>query len=457
MSDRRYFGTDGVRGIAGHHPMTATFALKLGVATAEILRRGGTERPQVAIGMDTRRSGPMLVHALSSGLMSRGADVISLGVIPTPGVSFLTRALGADAGIVVSASHNPYDDNGIKLFNSAGAKLSDSTEAAIEELMDHVEDGLNGSLEPYTGTSLGSHRRLPHSSKSGIDIEAYVAHLLANAPYLDGLKVVLDCANGAGHRIAPLVFNRLGGRLEVINSKPDGQNINVQCGSTHPEPLRQRVVEGGFEVGVTLDGDADRALLVDRKGRLVTGDHILAICALARGETEIVATQMSNLGVENYLKARGVTMHRAKVGDRYVFEELRKRSATLGGEQSGHVLFLDKAPAGDGILTALQVLSAARQSGKSLDQWLDEIPSYPQVLVNVAVPNGQRDKVARCDTVLERVAAAERELGAEGRVLLRPSGTEPLVRVMVEGPDDATVQRLATGVAEAVRASAAVA
>ncbi len=454
MSDRRYFGTDGVRGIAGHHPMTATFALKLGVATAEALRRSGAARPQVLIGMDTRRSGPMLVHALSSGLMSRGADVVSLGVIPTPGVSFLTRALGADAGIVVSASHNPFDDNGIKLFNAAGEKLSDSVEADIEELMDRVEDGLNGALEPLTGTGLGSYRRLPHSSKSGSDIGAYVEHLLAHAPYLDGLKVVLDCANGAGHRIAPLVFNRLGGRLEVINSRPDGENINVDCGSTHPEPLRRRVVEGGFEVGVTLDGDADRALLVDRKGRLVTGDHILAICALGRGETDVVATQMSNLGVEHYLQARGVKMHRAKVGDRYVFEELRKLGATLGGEQSGHVLFLDKAPAGDGILTALQVLSAVRQSGKSLDQWLDEIPSYPQVLVNVAVPAKLRDGLASSPAVFERVRAVQAELGADGRVLLRPSGTEPLVRVMVEGRDEAQVRSLAESVADVVRSSA---
>lgn len=457
MSDRRYFGTDGVRGIAGQHPMTATFALRLGVATAEILRREGTSRPHVMIGMDTRRSGPMLVHALTAGLTSRGANVTSLGVIPTPGVSYLTRQLGADAGIVVSASHNPFDDNGIKLFNAAGEKLSDEVEAAIEELMDHVEDGLNGSLPPLVGTALGSYRRLPRTSKTGQDVGAYVEHLLAHAPYLDGLKVVVDCANGAGHLIAPLVFNRLGGRLEVINARPDGENINVSCGSTHPDALKKRVLEGGFEVGVTLDGDADRALLVDRKGRLVTGDHILAICALARGETDVVATQMSNLGVERYLAQHGVNLHRVKVGDRYVFEELRRLGATLGGEQSGHVLFLDKAPAGDGILTALQVLSAVRQSGKSLEQWLDEIPSYPQVLLNVAVPSGLRDRVARAPAVLESVAAAEREMGEAGRVLLRPSGTEPLVRVMVEGPDQDAVNRLASSVAEAVRSSASVA
>ncbi len=454
MSVRRYFGTDGVRGIAGHHPMTATFALQLGVATAETLRRGGISRPHVLIGMDTRRSGPMLVHALAAGLNSRGAEVTSLGVVPTPAVSFLTRALGADTGIVVSASHNPFDDNGIKLFNSAGEKLSDELEAAIEDLMDHVEDGLNGSLEPLSGTALGAYRRLPRSSKSGRDASAYLDHLLSNAPYLDGMKVALDCANGAGYLIAPQVFTKLGARLEVVNARPDGENINVTCGSTHPDTIKNRVIEGGFEVGVTLDGDADRALLVDRKGRLVTGDHMLAICALARDETDVVATQMSNLGIERYLASHQVKLHRAKVGDRYVFEELVRLGATLGGEQSGHLLFLDKAPAGDGILTALQVLAAVRKSGRSLEQWMDEIPVYPQVLLNVKVPTGQRDGIAQDSSVAAKVRAAEAELAEEGRVLLRPSGTEPLVRVMVEGRDEVKVQDLAAGIAAAVRGAA---
>lgn len=471
MASRRFFGTDGVRGVAGQDPMTATFALELGVATAELLRRGGAARPHVLVGMDTRRSGPMLVSALTAGLTSRAADVTLLGVMTTPGVSYLTRALGADAGIVVSASHNPFADNGLKVFNSEGEKLPDELEHEIEDLMSRLGDGRNASLEPVTGGAVGtvkSTSALPAGNTrvkatlggtvtaepDGADpSEAYIHHLLDNAPYLDGLKVALDCAQGASHAIAPKVFSRLGARLEVSHASPDGQNINVQCGSTHPEYLAQRVVAQGFDVGVTFDGDADRALLIDRRGRIVTGDHVLAICAIARGETEVVATQMSNIGVEKYLSERGITLHRAKVGDRYVFEALKSKGLTLGGEQSGHMLFLDKAPTGDGILTALLTLAAVRKSGKALEQWMDEIPVFPQVLVNVAVPADQRDGVAAHATVAGAVKDAMASLGPSGRVLLRPSGTEPLVRVMVEGPDQTEIERLAQSVAAAVSAT----
>jgi phosphoglucosamine mutase len=448
MSERRYFGTDGVRGVAGRHPMTASFALGLGVATAELLKASGTPRPSVVIGMDTRRSGPMLALALGAGLTSRGADVTDLGVVPTPAVSYLTRALGADAGIVVSASHNPFDDNGIKLFNSAGEKLDDALEAELEEL---VESLGTSSAAPVVGSELGRYRRLPREGAGRPGSESYTAHLLANAPYLDGMKVVVDCANGAGHLVAPRVFSKIGARLEVIHAEPDGENINVGCGSTSPAAVTRRVVEGGFDVGVTFDGDADRALLVDRQGRLVTGDHIMAICAVARGETEIVATHMSNLGMETYLRERGIAVRRVKVGDRYVHEELKRTGLTLGGEQSGHVLFLDKAPTGDGILTALQVLAAVRKSGRSLEEWMDEIPVYPQELVNVAVPAELKAHVSEAPEVAAAVREAEEALGAAGRVLLRPSGTEPLVRVMVEGPDLAEVRSIVERVAEAVR------
>ncbi|HZW27358.1 MAG TPA: phosphoglucosamine mutase [Trueperaceae bacterium] len=448
MSERRYFGTDGVRGVAGRHPMTASFALGLGVATAELLKSGGKARPTVLIGMDTRRSGPMLALALGAGLTSRGADVTDLGVVPTPAVSYLTRALGADAGIVVSASHNPFDDNGIKVFNAAGEKLDDALEAELEDLVERV--GLNGGGEPVVGAGLGRFRRLPREGGRGA-ADSYTAHLLANAPYLDGMKVVIDCANGAGHLLAPKVFAKIGARLEVMYADPDGENINVGCGSTSPDAVTRRVVEGGFDVGVTFDGDADRALLVDRKGRLVTGDHIMAICAVERGEREIVATHMSNLGMERYLRERGIGVRRVKVGDRYVYEELRRSGLTLGGEQSGHVLFLDKAPTGDGMLTALQLLAAVRKSGKALEEWMDEIPVYPQELVNVAVPPELKAHVSEAPEVAAAVREAEERLGEAGRVLLRPSGTEPLVRVMVEGPDHAEVRSVVDRVAEAVR------
>ncbi|MEJ2668297.1 MAG: phosphoglucosamine mutase [Deinococcales bacterium] len=443
MADRRYFGTDGIRGVAGEHPMTGAFAFRLGVAAAEGLRRRGADRPHVVVGMDTRRSGPMLAHAVSAGLASRGADVTWLGVMPTPGVSYLARALDADAGVVVSASHNPFRDNGLKLFNGSGEKLSDALEEEIETLLDLDPEG----LEPVVGSDVGSATR--YRTNDG----HYLQHLLANAPYLDGLRVALDCANGASHQIAPKVFEKIGARLDLIHARPDGENINVGCGSTHPDTVRQRVVEHELDVGVTFDGDADRALLVDRRGRLVTGDHILAICALTAGDSEIVATLMSNLGVERYLQDRGVTMHRVKVGDRYVHEELTRRGLRLGGEQSGHVLFLDRAPTGDGILTALQLLAAVRKSGRPLEAWLDEIPVYPQRLVNVRVPAASKGEVLEADAVRDAVEAARTRLGETGRINLRPSGTEPLVRVMVEAEDEVLVERLAGEVAAAVEAA----
>lgn len=443
MADRRYFGTDGVRGVAGEEPMTAHFAYRLGVATAEGLRHDGVPRPHVVIGMDTRRSGPMLAHAVSAGLTSRGADVTWLGIMPTPGVSYLTRALGADAGVVVSASHNPFADNGLKLFNRHGEKLRDELEAEIETLIDGAL-----AFEPVTGSAIGS------ASRYRLEEGHYLRHLLDNAPYLDGLRVALDCANGASHAIAPRVFQKIGARLDVIHAAPDGENINVGCGSTHPEAVRERVLAHGLDVGITFDGDADRALLVDARGRLVTGDHILAICALSRGESEVVATLMSNLGVERYLAERGVHMHRVKVGDRYVHEALTARGTRLGGEQSGHVLFLDRAPTGDGILTALQVLAAVRKSGMPLEAWMDEIPVYPQVLRNVSVPTGLKHALVEDDAVRAALDRAGTVLGEAGRINLRPSGTEPLVRVMVEGEDAATVEALAGEVADAVARAA---
>ena len=455
MSTRRYFGTDGIRGVAGENPMTAAFALKLGVAAAETLRRAGKSHPHFLIGMDTRRSGPMLAHAAAAGLTSRGATVTWLGVVPTPGVSYLTKALGADAGLMVSASHNPFHDNGLKLFDASGAKLSDEEESQIEALLDGLGGDSADDLEPVTGADVGAIQDANHAELgAGSVLDPYLKHLLDNAPYLDGLRVALDGAHGAAYAIAPKLFGKIGARVDVINVEPDGRNINVECGSTHPTALARKVVEGGFDVGVTFDGDADRALLIDARGRLVSGDHIIAITALSRGEKEVVATLMSNLGSERYLQGHGVTMHRAKVGDRYVYEELQKRALTLGGEQSGHVLFLDRAPTGDGMLTALMALAAVRKSGKPLEKWVDEIPEYPQVLLNVPVPVGLRDSLSVEPGVQSAVRTAETALGASGRILLRPSGPAPLVRVMVEGEDGDQVHSLAEQVAGAVRAAA---
>lgn len=434
---RSLFGTDGVRGVAGRDPMSAESAFALGRATAVLLRRS-RDRPRIVLGADTRWSGSMLRHAFSAGALSRGADVIYAGVLPTPGVSFLTRALGADAGVVVSASHNPFDDNGIKIFGADGTKLPDEDEAAIEA-------GMAGPADPATvGEAIGRSQR--YRKTEG----AYRDFLLANAPYLDGMRIGIDCANGAASELAPEVFARLGARLQVIHARPDGKNINVGCGSTHPDEIRQHVLEHGLDVGVTFDGDADRALLVDAKGRLVSGDHAIAIVARVRGDREVVGTVMTNLGVEQWLDGHGIRTHRTDVGDRYVQRELVQRGLRLGGEASGHVLFLDKAPTGDGLLTALQVLAAVRTSGRSLEAWMDEIPSYPQILRNVRVEPGTKAEATRHPDVVAAVARAEADLAGEGRVNLRPSGTEPLVRVMVEGRDAARVEALAAQVVDVV-------
>ena len=437
---RHYFGTDGIRGVAGQHPMTAEFAFKLGSAATEALHETGITKPHFVIGMDTRHSGHMLSQALSSGMMSRGASVTFLGIIPTPGVSYLARILRADAGAVISASHNPFEDNGLKFFNQHGEKLNDSVEANIETFLDKDMSG----LRPVTGQHIGKSQRYRRDNND------YMKFLLNNAPYLDGLKVGLDCANGAGYELGPKIFQQIGAKLDVINAHPDGFNINVDCGSTHPKALQQRVTSLELDLGITLDGDADRALLVDKKGRLVTGDHILAICAQARGDKTVVATIMSNLGVETYLNSKGIKMLRTQVGDRYVHEALNQNNLSLGGEQSGHVLFLDKSPTGDGLLTALQTLAAVRKSGKALEHWMDEIPLYPQILLNVRVPADKKKTLQDHPKIKEAVLQAQNTLGEKGRINLRPSGTEALIRVMVEGPEQEQIERLAKSIASVV-------
>ncbi|CAN5797899.1 phosphoglucosamine mutase [soil metagenome] len=429
--------------------MTGLFAFTLGVATAEHLRSESDSVLTILVGTDTRRSSAMLAAAVTAGLSSRGVDVIALGVTPTPGVAHLVVALGAAAGVVVSASHNPYDDNGLKLFGSNGQKMTDAEELAIEAQIDRLDlaDATLG-LPPRTHEAIGDVVRYRYEEGH------YFAHLLAHAPYLDGLRVGLDCANGAASLVAPRVFKQIGARLDVIHAAPNGVNINVSCGSTHPAAITARVRSAGLDVGIAFDGDADRALMVDRHGRLVSGDHMLAICAVVRGEKTVVATSMTNLGVERWLASKGIALERVQVGDRYVHERLIERGLKLGGEQSGHLLFLDRATTGDGVLTSLQVLSACRKSGVALEAWMDQIPSYPQVIVNVPVPNGAKAAIVELPAVAAALLEARRQFGEEGRVVLRPSGTEPLVRVMVEGPDQAQVTRVGDEIARAVRDAA---
>ncbi len=438
---RKFFGTDGIRGVAGKEPITASFAFKLGIAATETLKATGISKPEFVIGRDTRHSGVMLSAAISSGIMSRGGNVTLLGIMPTPGVSYLTTDLSADAGIVISASHNPFADNGIKFFNSRGKKLSDSIEQDIEN---RLEQSIF-SLDDIIGEDIGITKRYSHEN------DDYYKYLFNLAPNLEDMKIGLDCANGAAYEIAPRLFRELGAHLDVIDAHPDGININKNCGSTHPESLIRRVNALGLELGVSFDGDADRALLVDKKGRLVDGDHILAINAMVNNEKQIVATIMSNLGVENYLNKNGIEMIRSQVGDRYVHEEMVKRKLNLGGEQSGHILFLDLSPTGDGILTALQTLKSIRQSDKSLEQWLDEIPLFPQVLLNVTVPLAIKDEIPNHPDIKKAVLKAENSLGKSGRINLRPSGTEALIRVMVEGENKTEIDSIAKTVAEVVK------
>jgi phosphoglucosamine mutase len=440
MADRKYFGTDGVRAVAGQNPLTAEWTLKLGAAAGEVFK-AQTRKPVVVIGRDTRRSGDMLEAALAAGLTARGVDVIHLGVIPTPGVSYLTRQLGAIAGVVISASHNPFEDNGIKFFGANGEKLSDTLELEIEA-------NLERDLEPVIGTKMGTVNDYREAER------IYSNFLLEHTPDLSGMRIALDCANGATFKIAPRVFQRAGADVFAVYTTPDGKNINLNCGSTHPDHLQQIVREGNFDLGIAFDGDGDRAILVDGSGELVHGDHMLYITAIHRHERTVVATIMSNMGLEVKLREHGIGLERTAVGDRYVHERLLERGLTLGGEQSGHVLFLDAAPTGDGILTALQTVKAVRASGKSLETWRNELVMFPQTLVNVRVSaDGPTNKnsISKHAEVIEAVTQAEKALEGRGRVNLRPSGTEPLVRVMIEGPNEEEIHTLAENIASVIR------
>lgn len=445
MTDKRYFGTDGIRGAVGQHPITADFMLKLGWAAGRVLAAQG--RGKVIIGKDTRISGYMFESALEAGLSAAGVDVQLLGPMPTPAIAYLTRTLHARAGIVISASHNPFFDNGIKFFSAAGKKLPDEVELEIERHLDEP-------IDTVTSRELGKAERIGDAEGRYIE---FCKSTYPMGQDLNGLKIIVDCAHGATYKVAPSVFDELGATVTAIGVDPDGLNINTECGATKPEALCAEVLKSGADLGIALDGDGDRVIMVDHNGVIVDGDELLFIIANERKRTEslngpVVGTLMSNLGLENALKAMGVGFMRAKVGDRYVLELLEREQCGIGGEGSGHIICLDRTTTGDGIVAALQVLAAMRTAGKDLSELKRGMEKYPQILINVRT-SGQADIIGS-RAVDEAVQVAEAELGDKGRVLLRPSGTEPLIRVMVEGENERQVSDIARRLADVVEEQA---
>ncbi|HEX3015043.1 MAG TPA: phosphoglucosamine mutase [Desulfobacteria bacterium] len=424
----KLFGTDGVRGVANSQ-LTPMLAFKLGRAGAYVLSKE-TAHPKIVIGRDTRISGSMLEAALIAGICSVGADVLKVGILPTPGIAYLTRTLQASAGVVISASHNPVEDNGIKFFAGTGFKLPDEIEDEIEELVLNGKDNWPTPIAGEVGQAI----------EVADPVGQYINYLKTTIPCdLKGLKVVLDCANGAASNVGPRLLQELGAEVIPIFNHPDGVNINKACGSTHPEELQQAVVKYGAQVGLANDGDADRLIAVDEKGNVVDGDFIMVICGLFLQDksqlpgNKLVVTVMSNLGLHLALKAKGVELHQTKVGDRYVMEEMLKSGAKLGGEQSGHIIFLEHNTTGDGLCTALQLLRVMHETGKPLSELAAQMKRLPQVLKNVRVKDKQLAMTA--PAIVAAVEQATAGLAGRGRVLVRPSGTEPLVRVMAEGPD----------------------
>ncbi len=448
---RRLFGTDGVRGTANIEPMTSETVLRLGRAIAHVVK-ASPRRHRIIIGKDTRLSGYMIESALTSGICSMGVDVMLVGPLPTPGIAFLTRSMRADAGVVISASHNPFQDNGIKFFDSTGFKLPDETEREIERLLSEDEIA---HLRP-TATEVGKAHRIDDATGR---FNVFLKSTFPRHLGLDGMKIVVDCANGAGYKVGPEVFDELGADVVAIGIEPNGQNINEGCGALHPELLAERVLREGADIGIALDGDGDRVICVDERGSIVDGDELLAIMGLALQEEGaltnggIVATVMSNIGLEVALRDKGVRLVRVAVGDRYVVEEMRRGGYILGGEQSGHVVCLDQSTTGDGLLTALRVLALMAGKGKALSELRAVMQRFPQVLVNIIVR--ERRDLAGVPVIADAIEKASRELGDRGRVLVRYSGTEPLVRVMVEGDRPQVVERLVNDIAESVRAELA--
>lgn len=438
---RKYFGTDGVRGRVGEFPITPEFMLKLGWAAGRVLSEENGHG-KVVIGKDTRISGYMFESALEAGLSAAGLDVMLLGPMPTPAIAYLTRTLRADAGIVISASHNPFEDNGIKFFSSEGTKLPDVIELAIEAELDK-------EMTMVASSELGKASRVTDAPGRYIE---FCKSTFPNGLSLKGLKIVVDCANGATYHVAPSVFTELGAEVEVIGVDPDGMNINVACGSTHPELLQKVVKNTEADLGIALDGDGDRLIMVDARGELVDGDELLFVIAMGRHAQQavpgVVGTLMTNLGMELALKQAGIGFERAKVGDRYVIERMLANNWALGGESSGHIICLDQTTTGDGIVSALQVLAAVVAAGKPLHELKAGMEKFPQHMINVRLENNF--DVNNSPMVKQAVSEAEAQLADTGRVLLRPSGTEPLVRVMVEGQDARQVNELTASLAESV-------
>lgn len=445
----RIFGTDGVRGIANSE-LTVELAYKLGKAGAYVLTNT-LHRPKILVGMDTRISGDMLESALVAGILSSGAEAICVGVVPTPAVAYLTRKYGADAGVVISASHNPVEYNGIKFFNKDGFKLSDELEDNIQALIEKNFEG----IKVVTGEKLGKKVVIDNATQDYVDFA--VSTVKGD---LKGLKIAIDCANGASYKTSELALKKLGAEVLAINNTPDGCNINKNCGSTHPEGLMKFVVENKCDLGLAFDGDADRCLAVDENGKLINGDFMMVIAAKhlkAQGKLHkdtVVVTVMSNLGLDIALKEDNIKTVKTKVGDRYVLEEMKKEGYSIGGEQSGHVIFLDYNTTGDGLVSGLQLAATVKENGKTVSELASAMTELPQVLVNAKVPNSMKNIHNEDEEIKVEISKMEKKLEGEGRVLIRPSGTEPLVRVMLEGKNQNELDEMAHALAKLIEEKA---
>ena len=443
---RKYFGTDGVRGVANTE-LTCDLAYKLGRAGGFVLAKG-KEKVKVIVGKDTRVSGDMLEAALISGLMSVGCDIITVGVVPTPAVAYLTQKYGADCGVVISASHNPVEYNGIKFFNKDGYKLDDELELNIEQYIDDIDKVDYHPIGCKVGKKI-------HKHDAQRDYIEYLKSII-NVDF-KGLKVVLDCANGAAYNVAPTVFDELGASVITINSEPDGNNINDKCGSTHPQSLQKAVLAHKADLGLAYDGDADRLIAVDENGNIVDGDHIMVLSAIhlknknKLEQDTLVVTVMSNIGLTIAAKEHGVNLATTAVGDRYVLEEMKKSGYNLGGEQSGHMIFLDYNTTGDGVLSSLVLAQIVLEEGQGLSKLASVMTQYPQVLVNARIKNDNKNRYMEYPEIKSEIERIEKLLDGSGRVLIRPSGTEPLVRVMLEGKEEGQIRELATNLANLIQ------
>ena len=443
----KLFGTDGVRGVANKYPMTSEMAMQIGQAVAYILKKEG-HRPRIVIGKDTRLSGYMLENALVAGITSMGADAVIIGPIPTPGIAFITTNLDADAGIVISASHNPFEDNGIKIFAKTGFKLTDQQELQIEELI----------FSKKISEKLASPEELGRAYREDDALGRYIVFLKQTFPRnlsLEGMKIVLDCANGATYKVAPILFKEMRANVITQNVNPDGMNINLNCGALRPEALAKKVLETKADIGLAFDGDGDRLIVVDESGCILSGDQILAICTKnlkSEGKLKnniLVTTVMSNMGLSIALKKIGIEQVKSKVGDRYVLEEMQKKDAVIGGEDSGHIIFLDHHTTGDGILSALQLLAVIKKENKPVSELSKVMEVFPQVTINVNVKS--KPPLEEQPEITSAIKGVEKELGDRGRVLVRYSGTQSMCRVMVEGPTQKETQRFAEKIAEVIK------